>query len=170
MATRIVWRFEDECLAPEARLRIDYTGPNPFRIYQAARGIMMRVLEVQAKDYWERDFRWDISSDPRPFFVRIYVNKGIDSRTSALIEVIMQGVQPSDPKKEGKLTIQIGGRLKTQYTLETVIQKLPIYRALIWLYHRIFYNRVRRNYLGMCTKWIEKLHAEFKSLIGAEEA
>jgi hypothetical protein len=166
MAIRIIWRIEDDCLAPEAKITIEYTGTDPFRAYKIAKDTMRKVLEVEAMDFWERDFRWDISSDPRDFFTRLYVDKGIDSRSRALIEVIMQGKIPSDPNKEGRITIQIGGRLRTDYTLETAFQQLPIYRGLIWLYHKIFYNRVRRGYLDMCYDWIQKLNSAFREVLG----
>ncbi|MEM7825617.1 MAG: hypothetical protein QW412_02025, partial [Candidatus Aenigmatarchaeota archaeon] len=154
----LTWRIEDDCLAPEARINIEFSGQDPFKAYRILRETLRRVLEVESKDLWERDFRWDISSDSRGFFVRVYVDKGIDSRSKALIEVIMQGNIPSDPNKEGRIIIKIGGRVRTEYRLETAFQQLPIYRGIIWLYHKIFYNRVRRGYLGMCYRWLQKLN------------
>lgn len=166
----IVWRLEDDCLAPEARLRIDYTGPNPFKAYQIARKLLMKVLNVGATRLWERDFRWDITSDPRSFFCRIYVDKGIDARSRAFIEVTIQGLQPSDPTKDGKVTIYIGGRLITLWTLESAFQRLPIYRGIIWVYHKLFYNDVRRGYLKKCVGWIEDVWRVFRDTLSIPTA
>ncbi|MEM5844155.1 MAG: hypothetical protein QXX07_01510 [Candidatus Aenigmatarchaeota archaeon] len=165
----LTWRIEDDCLAPQARISIDYAGKDPFRAYKILRDTLRKVLEVESKDLWERDFRWDISSDPRGFFVRVYVDKGIDARSKALIEVIMQGEIPSDPNKEGRITIQLGGRLRTEYKRETGFQQLPIYKGLLWLYHKIFYNRVRRGYLGMCYQWIQKLNSALREALEISE-
>lgn len=163
---RIMFVIEDDCLAPEARLKIEYSGPNPFKIAQTAREILRRVLEVEAQDFWERDFRWDITSDPRAFFVKMYVNRGIDSRSRAFIEVSIQGLQPTDPTKSGKVTVYVGGKLRTEYTLETAFQHLPVYKGLIWLYQKVFYNRIRRDYMRMCVTWIEKVTDEFRNNLG----
>jgi len=166
----IVWRFEDDCLAPEARLKVDYTGPNPFKAYQIARELLRKILEVEVIDLWERDFRWDVTSDPRMFFCRIYVDKGIDARSRAFIEVTIQGLQPSDPTKDGKVTIYVGGRLRTLWNLESAFQRLPIYKGIIWVYHKMFYQNVRRGYLKICAKWIEDLWREFRDVLSIPTA
>ncbi|MEM5801927.1 MAG: hypothetical protein QXQ18_00880 [Candidatus Aenigmatarchaeota archaeon] len=160
-----VWRLEDDCLAPTATLRIDFEGPNPFLIYQRAGEILRRIFQVETADYWERDFRWDISSDPRDFFVRIFINKGVDVRTKILAEVVMQGKQPSDPSKNGKVTIFISARLITEYRMDTIFQKSPIYKFFLWLYHKTLYNEVRRGYLSFCQNLLTKVYNEFRSVL-----
>ncbi len=164
-----VWRFEDDCLAPHPRLKVDYVGKNPFKVYQVARNLLRKTLEVETIDLWERDFRWDISSDPRMFFCRIYVDKGIDARSRAFIEVTIQGTQPSDPNKEGRVTIYIGGRLRTVWEMNTAFQRSPIYKAFLWLYHKIFYEKVRRGYLRLCARWIEELKKGFMDVLNISQ-
>ena len=123
------------------------------------------MFQIESADYWERDFRWDVSSDPREFYVRIYANKGMDARSRALCEVIIQGFQPSDPEKEGSVTILINAKLITTFDRETAFQKTPFYHFLIWVYMKLFYNRVRRGYLRLCERLVNELHRNFRSLL-----
>lgn len=161
-----VWRVEDDVFAPAAKIRIDYKGPNPFRVYGPSLTIIRNVLEVGAEDVWERDFRWDLTSDPRPFFVRIYVNLGIDARTKDFVEIIFQGEQPSDPTKTGKLTITINGRIRTEFDLKSGFRKLPVYWGFLWLYHKLFYNDVRMGYIKIQQKTLQALAAAYQKLLG----
>jgi len=157
------WTFEDDCLAPAGRIKIEYRGKNPFGMVQKSKAILQRIFEVESKDYWERDFRWDITGDPRSFFVRTYVNKGIDARSGILAEVVFQGNQPADPNKDGSLVIYIGAKLKTEFNLVTKFQQLPFYRGLIRFYNFIFYNKIRRGYLVICNEWLARVNREFRA-------
>jgi hypothetical protein len=157
------WVLEDDCLAPRPQLKIEYTGPNPFEIYRKAEGILRTIWQVGGVDYWERDFRWDVTSDPRSFFVRICINKGFDARSKAFVEVIMQGSQPADPTKNGKVTILIGAKLKSEFSISSAFQRLPIYKSLLWAYNKIFYESVRRGYIKLCQDFLEKTWREFRA-------
>jgi hypothetical protein len=161
----VVWRLEDDCLAPTAKIKIEFKGKNPFSAYKTAKDFFKTVFGVGGSKIFERDFRWDITSDPRYFFIRYFVKKPIDMRSYVLTEVIFEGHQPSNPEKEGDVTITINGRLITEYERKTAFQKLPLYKALIWIYNFIFYNKVRRNYLKLCQDWLYKLEREFKTLL-----
>jgi hypothetical protein len=160
------WVFEDDCAAPERRTKIDYTGPNPFKVCLIIRSLLEKIYEVEAVDLWERDFRWDTTSDPRGFFMRMYVSKGVDAHTRMFIEVVIQGAQPSDPTKNGKVTIYINGKLRTAYELDTVFKRLPIYKAIRWLYNMIFYSEVRRGYIRLCNQLNEQLGREIREALG----
>ena len=159
-----LWVFEDDCLAPERTLTIEYSGPDPFRVCRVLRDMLGRIFQVETIDLWERDFRWDISSDPRPFYMRMYVNKGIDARTRMMVEITVQGLQPSDPSKKGKVTIRISGRLRTEYNLKSFFQRSPLYKAFVWVYHKLFYEEVKRSYIHLCNRLIEELHLELRAL------
>lgn len=160
-----VWVLEDDCLAPSARLIVNYVGPNPFRVYKKTRALLREIFEVESKDLWERDFRWDESGDPRGFYVRVYVDKGMDDKSGVFCEVILEGKQPSDPTKEGKLKITINARLVTRWNLDTAFKQLPFYRGLIWIYMRSLYRDVRRNYLLRCNRMLEELWTEFRKFL-----
>jgi hypothetical protein len=162
------WVLEDDCLAPGRYLRIVYNGPNPFSVYQSTLGILRKVMEIDPSDYQERDFRWDISEDPRSFYIRIIVEKKMDSKSVIYLEIIMQGNQPADPSKNGNLTILIGSKLKTEYKLDTPFQQSYFYRALLRIYNFFFYFSVRRGYLKLCNEWLTRLFKEYRSFLKLE--
>jgi len=166
----VTWKLEDDCLAPRAALDITFQGKNPFLVYKNAKEILRKIFEVEMIDYWERDFRWDVSSDPREFFVRIYVNKGVDARTKILAEVVMQGAQPSDLNKDGKVRILINAKLITKFELNSVIQKSPIYKGMLWLYTKIFYGNVRRGYFRLCEDYLIRIQNDFKDVLNMQKA
>jgi hypothetical protein len=165
-----VWKFEDECLAPERRLRVDYTGPNPFKVCQVIRDMLIKIFHAGAPDLWERDFRWDTTADPRAFYMRTYCNKAVDQHTTMFIEITIQGEQPVDERKSGKVTIFVGGRLRTEYNLDTAFKNSPIYKAWRWLYNMYFYSEVRRRYLTMCGELISKLVDQLKEVYSLPKA
>lgn len=165
----INWRIEDDCSTLGSKLKVNYVGPNPFRICLRASDILLRFFEVEKKDVWERDFRWDISSDPNKFHVRFFVQKKIDDKSEIFAEIVMEGVQPSDPTKNGNVSILISGKVITNYPLNTAFKRLPVYRGIIWFYHFVFYDSVRKGYLNMCKIFLDDLTKEFKKILGIAE-
>jgi hypothetical protein len=119
---------------------------------------------------WERDFRWDNSGDPRTFYMRMYFNKGIDQHTTMFIEITIQGEQPADEKKNGKFTVLVGGRLRTEYELDTAFKNSPIYKGWRWLYNMYFYGEIRRKYLTLCSELINKIVDEIKEMYSIPKA
>lgn len=160
------WVLEDDCLTPDRQLRIDFKGPNPFRIYGAIPQFLRAIFDVRGKDVWEREFRWDITADPRDFFFRFVVRKGYDNFSRIYAEVIVQGKQPSDPNKEGEAVIFIRGILRTESPENTIFQKNNLYKSLRWLYFRTLYNDVRRNYLEECRIKINDLARAIQRTLG----
>ena len=161
--------IEDDCLAPDTPIKIHYKGPNPFRAYSKTITFLRKIWEIEAKDYWERQFRYNPDEDPRGFYVTAYVNKGLDRFTRIIVEVVMQGAQPSDPTKEGWIEIKIGGVLKTEYGGNTIFEDIrnPITRFLYWLYDKVYYQDRRKYYLKeWCYKRLHELKERYQELLG----
>lgn len=162
----ISWVLEDDCLAPQTTVRVDYNGPSPFtRIYPKLKDTCRGVFEVETKDYWEKDFRWDNSSDPREFFVKVFVKKGIDNWTTGYAEIILHGWEPVDPTKDGRLTITIGGKIRTGMPENTILQRMGLYKTIRRLYFKTFYRDVRRGYLKMCNMWLNQFRDKVQELL-----
>ena len=159
------WIIEDDCLAPGKQIKIEYVGKNPFSAYQSSFGIFRKILEIDPADYWEKDFRWDISDDPRSFYVRMVIEKKMDARSSIYFEIVMQGKQPKDLEKPGNLTILISAKLRTEYKLNTPFQQTSFYKGLLWLYNFFFYFKVRRGYIKICNDWIFRVRDAYKELL-----
>ncbi|MEM5815539.1 MAG: hypothetical protein QXW01_03220 [Candidatus Aenigmatarchaeota archaeon] len=161
----MTWIIEDDCLVPEKYIKISYRGPNPFLAYQSLFGICRKYLEIDPADYWERDFRWDNSDDPRGFYVRVIVQKSLDSRSKVFFEIIIQGKQPKESNKEGEVVVLIGAKLTTEYKQDTPFQKSFLYKSLLWMYNYFFYFRVRRRYLELCKQLCEKIRDGYKEIL-----
>ena len=160
------WILEDDCLTPDRELRVEYRGPNPFKIYGTIGGLLRAIFDVRGKDVWEREFRWDNTSDPREFFFRFIVRKTYDMWTRVFPEIIVQGKQPSDPNKEGDVLIRITSKLQTRSHQNTVFQRNTLYQSLRWLYFRTLYNDVRRNLLEECRIKINDLARALQTSLG----
>jgi len=160
--------MEDDCLVPYGQLIIKYKGPNPFRVVQRTPKFMRDIWEVEAVGYWERDFRYNPDEDPRGFLQKSVVEKGMDRFSKVVIEVIIQGKQPSDPNKEGVVEIKIGGILKTTFGGDTVFDDIrnPLIRQMYWFYEKFFHRKRRMQYLDdWCRQRLELLKRQYQELL-----
>lgn len=161
--------MEDDCLAPETPMTIYYKGPNPFKVYGKISELMKKIWEIDAVAYWERQFRYNPDEDPRGFYVNSYVVKGLDRFSKVIIEVILQGKQPSDPNKEGWVEIKIGGVIKTSFGGSTVLEdiKNPFIGFLYWFYNKVYYAKYRRFLLDFwCRQKLNELKVAIQDLMG----
>ncbi len=144
------WTLEDDCLAPERVIRVDFKGVNPFKVYQAMPQALRVIYDVRGKDIFEKEFRWDYSEDPRSFFFRFIVRKKYDMWSNVWTEVAAQGKQPSDMNKEGEVYVLVTSKLLTKSPEDNPWTKSALYKSLRWVYYRTLYNDVRRNLLEEC--------------------
>lgn len=160
--------LEDDVFVPRGKVEVKYKGPDPFSFYKKLNSsYFQKRLEIGGTDFWERDFRWDITTDPRKFYVRIFLHKGFDKNTEVIYEITFQGEQPTDPKKDGKLTITFSGKLKSSFPMKTSFQQTFFYKAILWLYNRLFYFRVRRKYLELAQRKMYEIINEVREWAGA---
>ena len=168
MALRIV----DDALAPKGAVVYEYYGPNPFSIYFGLSGILQSIFHVRGKDIFEDQFRWDTTGDPRQFFLRFHMNKGMDKFTEGNVNIKVYGMQPiNSESKEGKLLIEISGDLETSFFSKdapmTALQKI-ILEPFVWIYCHLWYYKIRRQYLHFLQDGVEQLEAEFRKKLGLE--
>ena len=159
--------MQDDCFAPYGKMELKFKGPDPFGLYRKCTALCMEIFELEEKDVWERDFRWDNTGDPRSFFVRIMCNKGFDLESKARIEIVFQGKQPSDNTKDGVITIGFYARVQSEFDLNTFFRKMPIYMGLLRLRNFLFYNSVRRGYLKICREQTQRLMQAYRELVKA---
>ena len=153
------WILKDNALAPRTSIELSYAGPNPFQSYSILKEIVEIDLKFKGKDVFEDDFRWDITEDPRPFFVKFRFKIGFDKFSKGWIFTELRGKQPSDPEKNGEVKISLSAQLETEYKIDG-IKKVLI--PLIYLYHLIFYNMQRRKYLNSLKEAISIIEAGLK--------
>jgi hypothetical protein len=162
------WILEDDCLVPERVLRIDFKGPNPFKLYGAVPQFLRSIFDVRGKDVYEKEFRWDNTGDPRDFFSRFVVRKGYDMWSVVWAEVTMQGKQPSDPNKDGEVFILLTGKLLTRSPENTPWARTGVYKSIRWLSFRTLYNDVRKNMMEECRIKINDLKRSLEKTLGMQ--
>lgn len=160
------WVLEDDCLVPGRVIRIDFKGVNPFKVYQAIPGFLRAIFDVRGKDVYEKEFRWDYTSDPRDFLSRFIVRKSYDMWSIVWAEITMQGKQPSDPNKEGEMFVLLTGKLVTRSPENTPWSRSGLSKSLRWLYFRTLYNDVRRNYMEECRIKLGDLKQAIEQTLG----
>ncbi len=157
--------YVDDILAPEDEIKIEYWGPDPFKVYGKLSGWLQSIFQGRGLHIFEDEFRWDASGvDPITYYIKIRFNKGIDKWSTGDVVLKIFGTQPLDPTKNGKLLIKIGGTIETKYPFGTPLQKL-LMRGFIWLYHDFIYNEQRRSYILRYKRGIEQLEAEIRSTL-----
>ena len=157
----VMW--EDDCLVPDRRIILEYKGPNVFEVYKKIKDLTKATLQIGSSKYFERDFRWDVVNNS--FFVRIYAKHPLDANSNGWYEIVLEGVQPKDPNKAGKLTVIIYPRLETKFKLDTPFKNSPIYKSFIYIYVKLFYQKTRRKYLEMCRSLAKRLETEIRNIL-----
>lgn len=161
-----VIRFEDDCMEPTTKLKIEYKGQNTFEAYKKVLELLKVKLSISDDEIFERDFRWDATSDEKfGFFIRLYILKKHDKRTFTFVELIFNGDQPRVPEKPGNLSVSILVKLVTEYYLDAPIEKTVFYKGLLKFYHNNFYSNVRKNFFEDCKKLGESIINEIKSAL-----
>ena len=159
-------KIEDDCLSPDMQIVLRYNGPNPFGVYGKIKKLMRDIWEVESIAFWEREFRWDATDNS--FLIKCYISRSIDKYTKVLIEVFLQGIQPTDPNQNGSMEIRIGGYISSNFGGGSVIDdaKNPFFKLLFWFYFRYFYQDQRRYYIrDWCYNRIQKLKTEIQKLL-----
>lgn len=152
----------DDILAPKGAIVLEYRGPNPFAIYLKLSGLLQVIFEGKGENFFEDEFRWDITEDPRPFFIRVHFEKGIDRFTDMHIGIKLQGKQPTDIAKPGVVFIEIGGHIRTSFPFDSLLDKLILF-PFLWLYYHAIYINVKRRYIEMLKEKVEALESEIRA-------
>jgi len=167
--------IHDDCLAPAPgsflpgypSIKLSYTGPNPQRLYEKIKEIFFTVVKHDPTDLQERDFLWDRSGETEKFKVTFDLVKDMDRFSYVEIIVKLSGeAKPSkDFGKEGKASIEIEGRIRTEYPQDTIWQRSFLYELFRVFYHRVIYEEARNKFKVQCQDWIYKMQEEIKSFL-----
>ncbi len=144
-------RMVDDITVPSEMTRVNFQGKNPFVVCNMFPTLLRDVMKISSKDIFETDIRWDITSDPRPFFGVWMGKRKEDMWTSTRIRILAQGEQ-SSREKTGWIRVMIKGTVATEYTYTNFIQK-----SFWWFYNYMFYYKQRRRYLEWAKDNIMKM-------------
>lgn len=156
--------IRDEIPAPREFIQIEYRGPNPLKVYHALNQLLRTLWEIKGTQLYEPDFRWDITTDPRPFFIQVFAERKMDKFTEWRVDIKMQGSQPTDPTKDGVLRIEIHGWITTEFKTDSPLNKI-LFPIFYWPYHVAYYAPRRRKYIEWHRRRIDKLADEIRTIL-----
>lgn len=156
--------IRDEIPAPREFIQLEYRGPNPIGVYHKLDQLLRQIWEVKGTNMFEPDFRWDITTDPRPFFIQLFVQKGMDQFTTFRVDVKMQGSQPTDPAKDGVLRLEIHGFIETKFNTDNPLNKV-LFPIFFWPFMVTYYAPRRRRYLEWHRRRIDRLTDEIRGIL-----
>lgn len=133
--------IRDDLLAPASKYVLKFKGYHPFAAVDMLPDLVKGILHISSKDFWERECRWDITEDPREFFIILTSRRQEDRWSSFNLKFTIRGHQ-SDKDLMGDIELEVEGTLDTTYVYSNFIQ-----RMLWWLYDYTFYYRQRRMYI-----------------------
>jgi hypothetical protein len=145
-------------------LTLEYSGPNPQAAYYQAKKILSQITKVPEGEIIERDFSWRKENGNEIFSVSFDVIKDMDRFTFIQITVSMKGsVKPSKEfGKEGNLTVNIDGILRTEYPQDTLWQRSLLYELFRAFYHKVIYEEARKKYKQECANLMNQIHLSLK--------
>ncbi|MBI2076174.1 MAG: hypothetical protein HYT72_02920 [Candidatus Aenigmarchaeota archaeon] len=153
-------RIIDDILAPAETVKINYEGKNPYTPVLIIPQLLRDVMKITGQHIREIDTRWDITSDPRPFYALYEGRRTEDRWTKTMVRFIAQGVQ-SSKDKTGWVRLQFKGNIMTEYEYANFIQK-----SFWWLFNYTFYYKQRRRYIEMAKDNIHTMKARMQSALG----
>jgi hypothetical protein len=156
----------DDVLAPKGKEVLEFTVPNPFSLVNELPAMLQTIFHGRGLNVYEDRLNWDITSDPRPFFLQMRFEKGFDRFTEGELMVKLSGKQPTDERKPGVIFVEINAFIHTKFPAETPFQKMILY-PFYFLYSTFTYNKIRRSYITIYKAYIEELEKSIREKFGA---
>jgi hypothetical protein len=148
-------------------MTLEYSGPNPQAAYYQAKKLLAQITKVPENEIIERDFTWRREGEEENFSVTFDVIKDMDRFSFIQISISMKGkIKPSKEfGKEGSLSINIEGVLRTEYPQDTLWQRSLIYEMFRTFYHKFIYEETRKKYKQECVDIMNQVYSSLKEFL-----
>lgn len=148
-------------------MTLEYSGPNPQAAYYQAKKLLAQITKVPENEIIERDFTWRREGEEENFSVTFDVIKDMDRFSFIQISISMKGkIKPSKEfGKEGSLSINIEGVLRTEYPQDTLWQRSLIYEMFRTFYHKFIYEEARKKYKQECVDIMNQVYSSLKEFL-----
>ncbi|MEM7821296.1 MAG: hypothetical protein QXX38_00540 [Candidatus Aenigmatarchaeota archaeon] len=157
--------MEELCLTLRPRIDITYSGPNPQKAYEKLLDVLLNVLKVPRENIQEKVFKWERAPEGETFSSGMEVIKNFDKFSYMQLTISIGGfAKPSKEfGKEGRVSIEIEGVVRTEYPQDTTWERSFLYEIFRTFYHKVFYKEERRRYVEKCREWMFLIESELKS-------
>jgi hypothetical protein len=164
---RVKLTIEEDCMLPSPRLVLQYSGPNPQKIYPKILDIMTTNLKFNPENIQEKEFTWNRATVPEKFSAHFEAFKDLDKFSYIFLTVEVEGsVKPSKEfGKEGEARIVIDGVVRTDYPQDTVWEKSLLYEIFRVFYHKVFYVSQIQKFKETCRDMMLTLQNEIKAFL-----
>ena len=151
--------IEDDCLAPRPRLKLFFTGKDPFSVATGIEEVFKPYFRISTSKRNEQSFKWDVSGQNQEFMIEYWIKKPFSKYSQMRVDVKFQGYQDKETKK-GHCRIEIKSKLIHDFPENWAA------RGFFFLYTLFFYDKVRREYLSRCRSLTEGLAEIVKDKYG----
>ncbi len=157
--------IEDTCMSYRPRLEFNYVGPNPHKAYPKLLNVIIKNIAVPRENIQEKSFRWDREKPVETFNASFEIVKDFDRFTYMELDIGINGVvKPSkDFEKEGSVSINMIGYVRSEYPQDTMWERSFVYEMLRAIWYNVFYRDKRRRYVEQCRDWMLTIQNEMKS-------
>lgn len=162
-----IGRIPGSALPGRTWITLNYSGPNPQKIYPEVKKLLSSVMKFDEKDIQEKDFFWDRSGPEERFSINIEANEDLDRFSFMHVVVGIKGVaRPSEEfGKEGEAEIKIEAHIRTEYPADTLWQRTLFYEFFRMFFHKVIYKSTRQRYLERCTALVNQFQEELKKFL-----
>jgi hypothetical protein len=133
--------LRDDLLTPAHKKTLEFSGLHPSRLIRELPEIIKDILKIESADFFEDEFKWDVSGDPIEFYVVWRARQpDLDKWSTIWLKFTLHGFQ-NKKDKIGKAKLTITGYLETKFPYNNFLHK-----SLLRLYNYMFYTQQRRKY------------------------
>ena len=154
--------IQDDLMRPRPVFRINYSGPNPTKLYKEIPEILAGVFKAHVGQVQEKNISWS-KGDPEKFRVLWELDKDIDRFSYYMIELELEG---SESKGVGSAKLSLkDGILRTEYPQDTVWERSLLYELLRIVWSKMFYWGKRERYIRDGRRMIAEFIEEVKKVM-----
>jgi hypothetical protein len=129
--------FMDYLTYPKEKEIIKFNGPEPFRLYNEIKKIMLDAFELAGKDIFEKKLKWDATGEDKSFYVKWEIEeKKMDPWSKLTLSITFQGSQNSRTRM-GDCSIS----MKPKFI--TTVKSGFLQRYFWWMYYQMYYKKRR---------------------------
>lgn len=157
-------KVTDDCFAPRKFKIVSYNGPDPFKFYNKATGLIKKVFEISTSSTAEPRFMWDWTGDPIQLFSHRACKKSFSKYTSMWFAFRVVGFKYKT-KNEGNFRMEVEAMLEHKMDKSNLLMKI-----LWWIYWYFYYQKVRQHQLMLCHDYADRFIAHIKSMYNIEQS
>lgn len=159
--------IEEDCMLPTPKITLNYSGPNPQKVYPKIMELLRVNLKVKPENIQEKEYKWDRAGVPEKFSGAIEAFKDFDKFSYMMLMIDFAGtVRPSKEfGKEGELKVVFDAVLRTDYPQDSVWEKSLLYEIFRTFWHKAFYQEMRYKFREQCREAMVTLQSEIKAFL-----